>query len=181
MRRSYYARKPVQPLVNYKINHQITALEVRVIGEHGENVGVITLAQALKTAGEKGLDVIEVSPKAQPPVVRFGRYGSFKYEQEKRIKQQKAKQKTVEVKGVRLSFRIGAHDLEVRKKQAQRFLADKNKVRIELPLSGRERQFKDKAKDMVREFAKSLGDNIITEGNMEWQFGKLTAIIYQKV
>jgi len=146
MRRSYYARKPVQPLVNYKINHQITAPEVRVIDEAENNIGVMPTSQALALAREKGLDLMEVSPKAQPPVVRFGRYGQFKYEQEKKIKQQKTKQKKVEVKGIRLSFRIGAHDLEVRKEQALKFLANRDKVRIELPLSGRERQFKDKGK-----------------------------------
>ena len=180
MRRSYYAKKPSAPLVNYRINQQITAPEVRVIDDSASTTGVMPIAQALALAKEKGFDLIEVSPKAVPPVVRIARYGQLKYEQEKKIKQQKAKQKKVEIKGIRISFRIGAHDLEIRRAQAERFLQEHNKVRIELPLTGRERQYKDKAKEMIVGFIKSLGENVAAEGSMEWQFGKLMVIVFQK-
>ncbi len=180
MRRSYYAKKPPVALVTYRINNQITAPEVRVVGTEVGNAGVMALAAALALAKEKGLDLIEVSPKAEPPVVRIGRYGQLKYEQEKRLKQQKAKQKKVEIKGIRLSLRIGVHDLEIRQGQAEKFLKDHNKVRIELPLTGRERQYKDKAKEVIQGFIQSLGENIVIEGNTEWQFGKLMVMVYQK-
>ncbi len=180
MRRSYYPRKQSLPIVNYRANLQITSPEVRIVDDQDQNLGVMPLAKALELARGKGLDLIEVSPKAVPPVVRMARYGQFKYEQEKKIKQQKAKQKKVETKGIRLSFRIGAHDLDVRREQALRFLTDRNKVRIELPLSGRERQFRDKGREIIQQFVASLGENVAIEEQISWQFGKLAMTICAK-
>ena len=123
-----------------------------VIDEKGEQLGVLETSQALTMAQERGFDLVEVSPVAKPPVCRIMDYGKFQYKQNRT--QQKAKK--VETKGVRLSFKIGEHDLLVKKKQVTKFLDQGHNVKVELRLKGRERAFKPKAREKIKQFLESL-------------------------
>jgi len=113
----------------------------------------------LKKARAAELDLVEVSPKANPPVARIMNYGQYKYETEKKNRRAKAHQKTIELKAIRLSFRIKGKDLETKQKQAQKFIADGHKVKIDIILKGRERTNKSLAIDNIKKFIESLGKN----------------------
>lgn len=136
---------------DFKVNDEITAPQVRLISDDGENE-VLSIAAALARAEEMGLDLIEVSPKAEPPVVKIMDHGSFKYQKVKEAKKQRAAQKEVEIKGVRLTLRIGPGDLDVRLRQALGFLEDGNKIRIEIILRGREKAYRDRAITIINGF-----------------------------
>ncbi len=149
-RRGGYQKK--EELVQYNVNEQILAPEVRVIDENGDMLGVLATARALSTAQERGYDLVEVSPKAVPPVCRFIDYGQFKYQKEKEMKAQKAHAKKVDVKGIRLSVKMGENDFNTRLAKAKEFLADGDKLKIELMLRGREKEHGNIAKDKIQEF-----------------------------
>ncbi|MFC1633046.1 translation initiation factor IF-3 [Patescibacteria group bacterium] len=121
------------------INEQIKAEKLRVIDAKGEQLGVLTLEEALAKAKEKELDLVEVSPQADPPVARLVDYTKLKYQQQRQATKHKAKQKKIQIKGVRISMRIGQHDMELRAKQADKFFKEGHKVKIEMVLHGRER------------------------------------------
>jgi len=148
--------KKKEETVVYRANEQILAPEVRVIDEEGKPIGVIATAAAISTAHERGYDLVEVSPKATPPVCKFLDYGQFKYQKEKEQRIQKARAKKVDVKGIRLSVKMGQHDLDIRRQQAEEFLAGGDKLRIEIMLRGREKEHGDLAFERIREFCKQL-------------------------
>ena len=157
MRISRHRPKPVQAtLVRY--NEWIRVPQVRVIDENGEHMDVMDTAKALAMARERGMDLVEINPGANPPVVKIIGYGQFKYQKEKEARKAKAHAKSVEVKGIRLSLRIGEHDLQVRRDQSKRFMDEGNRVRIEIILKGRERQHADLAQKIIQEFVASLMD-----------------------
>ncbi len=120
-----------------KVNHQIRAKELRVIGPKGENFGVISLSEALSKANEAGLDLIEISPDALPPVAKISDYGKFIYEANKKHKAAKLKAHTVEVKSLQVKIGTGEHDLALKAKKASEWLAEGNKIKIDLFLPGR--------------------------------------------
>lgn len=120
-----------------RINHQIRAATVRVIGPEGENIGVIPLSEAIAKAGEYGLDLIEISPNAVPPVAKIMEYGKFHYEQEKKRREIKAKSHTTETKSVQVKIGTGAHDMELKAKKAAAWLAEGHRVKVDLFLWGR--------------------------------------------
>lgn len=180
--RKNYRRAVSQPkTLVYRVNQQITAQEVRLLDENGEHIGVIPFEEALRKAQEMELDLIEIEPKANPPVCKLMDYGRLKYSLEKDLRKQKARQKKVEVKGIRLSLRIGQHDLDVRLGQAQRFLEQNDKVRLEMVLRGRERQHGDLARTIIAQFIATLKEkmdaNIATESPITAQGGRLNTII----
>lgn len=184
MRKNYRriaAAAALQQRKLYRINHEITAPEVRVIDDQGGHHDVMTLPEALKLAESLELDLIEIQPSSNPPVCKLSDYGKLKYSYEKDVRKQKAKQKKVEVKGIRLSLRIGQHDLDVRIVQAKRFLEQQDKVKIELALRGRERQHADLGKKIIHEFLESLKTEhklpIVIDGHVELQQGRLSVII----
>jgi len=147
-------------LVNYSVNEQIRAPQVRVIDENGQNLGILAKEEAIKIAKERDLDLVEVFPKADPPIAKILDYGKFLYQKDKEARKQKAKQKRVEVKGVRLSLRISRHDKEVRLKQAKEFLESGDKVKIEIILKGRERQYANNAREIINQFVDLLNARI---------------------
>lgn len=149
-----------------------------VIGSNGEKLGIMDTHSAITKAKESGLDLVEVSPNANPPVCKIVDFGQFQYSRSK--KQKTNKPKKVEIKGIRLSLTIGKHDLEVKRNQAKKFLSQKDKVRIELMLRGRERQHVNKAKDVVNEFLSEIIDDISIEQDMRYMSGKLSMIIKSK-
>ena len=120
-----------------RINNQITAPELRVIMEDGENLGVISFKEALDKAREAGLDLIEISPKATPPVAKIMDYGKFQYAENKKLKVAKTKAHTVEVKNIQVKVGTGDHDLELKAKKASVWLKDGNRIKIDLFLPGR--------------------------------------------
>ena len=120
-----------------RINHQIRAAELRVIGPQGENFGVISLSEALKRAGEAGLDLIEISPNAAPPVAKIMDYGKFQYVENKKQKAAKAKVHTVEVKTIQVKIGTSEHDLGLKAKKVSEWLVEGHRVKVDLYLTGR--------------------------------------------
>lgn len=136
--------------------------------------------RAQQLAREKGLDLVEVFPDARPPVCKIMDYGSYQFSQAKKERKQKAKQKKIEVKGIRLSLNIASHDLEMRKNQALKFFQKGDKVKLEMILRGRERNFVARAKSIMEEFAKSLGESVIAEQPWTRQGGRLSMLLAKK-
>jgi translation initiation factor IF-3 len=120
-----------------RINHQIKAPQLRVLGADGENFGVISLEEALKKAEVAGLDLIEISPNANPPVAKIMDYGKFQYDDNKKQKLAKAKAHVVEVKNIQVKVGTGDHDLALKAKKASEWLEEGNRVKIDLFLPGR--------------------------------------------
>ncbi len=172
-------RKPKIQIPQYKINAKIQAEEVRVIDDEGQALGIIKTAEAIKIATEKELDLVEVSPKADPPVCKILDWSHFKYQKEKEVKKQRAQSKEVEVKGIRLSPRIGEHDLEVRLKRALKFLERGDKVRVEIVMRGREKAHADVARDVLNKFTEKLRETyaIRIEQPISKQGGRLITIL----
>lgn len=120
------------------INEQIDAKEIRVIGANGEQLGIMSADNALKIAYDDGLDLVMMSGNSNPPVCKIMDFGKFRFEREKREKEAKKKQQTIELKEIQLSCRIEAHDFETKLKHAHKFLSSGNKVRVVLRFKGRE-------------------------------------------
>lgn len=142
--------------IQNRINNQIQAPEVRVIGETGENLGVLTRDEALRLAREKNLDLIEITAAANPPVVRIMSFDKFRYQKEKDEKKARAAQKSKELKGIRITVRSAENDLQTRMKKLIEFLEDGHKVEIMLVLRGREKGNKDWALKRLQEFMKTI-------------------------
>lgn len=123
--------------IKTRINHQIRAAELRIIGPDGANMGVMSLRDALEKAHELSFDLIEISPNANPPVAKIMDYGKFQYDERKKEKTAKAKSKTVETKNVQVKVGTGDHDLELKAKKASEWLTEGNRVKIDLFLVGR--------------------------------------------
>jgi translation initiation factor IF-3 len=139
-------------------NQRIEALAVRVIGKDAEQLGVMPRERAIESAVALGLDLVEVSPKAQPPVCKIMDYGKYLYKIKKQDQLQKKMTKQTEVKGVRLGLNTGIHDLEVKAKRARKFLADKCLIKVSLIFKGREMAHRHMGKDKMLEFAEMLSD-----------------------
>ncbi len=127
-----------------------------MIDEAGNNLGVLDTFQAVQVAQERGLDLVEIAPKVQPPVCKIIDLGKYKYQQAKKEQKHKTKQKEVEVKGIRIGLSTSTHDLEHKAKQAEDFLKEGNKVKIEIKLIGREKAHQDLAKEKLNEFLKII-------------------------
>jgi translation initiation factor IF-3 len=161
----------------YRVNHLIKTEAVMLIDETGTILGPTPIAKALALSLERGYDLVEVAPKGNPPVAKMLNYGQFQYEQEKQARKQKAHQKKTELKGIRLSLQIGEHDVEFRVKQAEDFLTEGNKVKVELMLRGREMQHTDLARKQIDAFAKRLTTPFIIEQPITKQGNKISMII----
>lgn len=120
-----------------RVNHQIKSPQVRVIGPEGENYGVLTISEALSKAHEAGLDLIEISPNATPPVAKISDFGKFQYEENKKQKAAKAKAHTIELKSLQIKIGTGEHDLELKAKKASEWLKEGQRIKIDLFLPGR--------------------------------------------
>ncbi len=140
----------------YRINQYIRTTPIRVIGEKGENLGILETAEALRIANERGLDLIEISATAKPPVCKIMDFGKFKYEKEKGEREHSKKQKDVELKGIRIGFTTGTHDLELRVRQIEKFLAEGHKIRIQMKLSGRQKAHGPLALQKFHDFLKMI-------------------------
>ena len=140
-----------KPLINY----QIRAKEIRLIDETGKQLGLVDLQKALQEAKERNLDLIQVTEKADPPVCKIMDYGKYLYQQQKKEKLG-AKKQGGEIKGIRISFNMAQHDLQVRARQAEKFLRIGNKVRVEMRLRGREKALGNVAREKINKFLEAL-------------------------
>jgi translation initiation factor IF-3 len=175
-----FQQKPLGQL--YRANRQITVPEVRVIDEENKFLGVMKTEDAVKFAESRELDLVEVSPKEEPPVCKIIDYGAFKYQKDKEKRVQKAHAKKVEVKGIRLSVKMGAHDLDVRKTQALGFLEGGDKLKIEIILRGREKAHGELATERIQQFIKELEGKYVLfiEQPVTRQGGNVSSIVGRK-
>ena len=139
-------------MLKVKLNHQIKAPELRIINEEGQQVGIMKTSEALKLALENGLDLVEVSPVANPPVAKLIDFAKYKYQQKKMEQQQKKKAKKTEVKTIWLSMRISEHDMGIKAKKVMEFLTDGDLVRIELRMRGREQAYGEQGHKQLQSF-----------------------------
>ncbi len=172
-------QKPKLNIPVFGANEKIVSAQVRVIDENGVMLGVLDTPKAVAMAQERGLDLVEVNPAAEPPVCKFLDFGQFKYQKEKEVRKQKAQSAEVEIKGIRLSLRIGPGDFETRHQQAKKFFERGDKVKIELPLRGREKAFREGGYDVVNKFIELLRTDfpLRIESALTYQNGKITAIL----
>ena len=140
------------------INRQIKEKEVQVINENGEKLGVFSLNDAIEKAEEKDLDLVLVSPNAKPAVCKIMNYGKYKFEQAKKEKESRRNQKAVEIKEIRVTPNIGAHDFEFKAKNARNFLESGNKVKFTLKFRGRELNNIKAGEDVLNKFINNLSD-----------------------
>ena len=145
------------------INEQIRDKEVRVIGEDGEQLGIMPTKEAQKLADDAGLDLVKIAPTAKPPVCKIVDYGKFRYEQARKEKEAKKKQKVIEVKEVRLSPNIEENDLKTKANNARKFLEKGDKVKVTLRFRGREMAHVASSKHVLDDFAKMLEDVCVIE------------------
>ena len=162
---------------NPRVNNQIKLSQIRLIDENGQNLGIVETDKALEIAREKGLDLIEIAPNVRPPVCRIMDYGKYQYQKSREERQQKTKQKKIEIKGVRISLRTGQHDLEVKVKQANKFLDRGHKVKIEMILRGREKALLAIAKEKLNKFIELMSPDIEIEKEAERQPRGLSVMV----
>ncbi len=144
------------------MNERIRAKEVRLIDQNGENLGVVETVKALKMAYDADLDLVVISPNQVPPVAKILNYGKYKYELDKKAKEAKKKQHTVEVKEVKIRYKIDTHDYQVRIKSIQKFIAQGNKVKVVIMMRGREMQHSNLAFDLANRFMEDLKNEPLT-------------------
>ena len=137
------------------INEQIREKEIRLIDENGEQLGIVSSREAQKIADERKLDLVKIAPTAKPPVCRIMDYGKYKFDQAKKEKEARKKQKTVDVKELRLSPSIDTHDVQVKVKKANEFLKDGDKVKISIRFRGREIGHSKVGMQIMEDFAKA--------------------------
>ncbi len=145
------------------INHQIKALKVRLVDENGEMAGVVATASAIKRAEEAGLDLVEVSPNAEPPVCKILDYGKYKYEQQKKASEAKKKQKVVDLKEVKIRPTTEEHDYQVKLKNARKFLNAGNKVKFSMRFRGREMAHQQVGMEMMLRLKEDVADISIVD------------------
>ena len=137
----------------HELNEEINDKEIRLIGSEGEQLGIMSSAEALKIADEQGLDLVKISPQATPPVCKLMNYGKFRFEQSKREKEAKKNQHVVEIKEIRMSPGIDVGDFNTKLKNAQKFIADGNRVKVSVRFRGREMAHTDIGKELLERFA----------------------------
>lgn len=159
-----------------RINEKIKVPRVRLISSKGEQVGIISVDEALSKAKEEGLDLIEVSPSAEPPVCRLMDYGKFKYQQSKRQQEVKKHQKNIQVKEVKLRPKTEDHDFDFKLKNAIRFLEEGNKVKVSVAFRGREMAHRDLGRDLLARFQEGVGEQGVVEQFMKDEGRNLTMV-----
>ena len=161
LRRSTTIQRP--PTQRVRINKLIRASEVRLIGEDGQQVGVMPTKDALAMATEAHLDLVEVAPQANPPVCRIMDYGKFKYQQSKKQQEARRRQTTIQVKEVKVRPKIEEHDMAFKLKNIRRFLADRDKVKVTMIFRGREMAHQDRGYAILKQMAEALTDVALVE------------------
>ncbi len=160
-----------------RINEQIRVREVRLVDDEGEKNGIVPTIEALKLAKERDLDLVEVSPNANPPVCKILNYGKYRFEQEKRLRDSRKAQKTLKLKEIRMQPKIGAGDLDTKAKHVQEFLDEGDKVKVTIRFRGRELAHTELGYDVLNEVLKRLTEGSYTiekPAAMEGRFMSMT-------
>ena len=165
---------------NLMINGQIRDKEVRVIAENGDQLGVMPVKEAMKLAQEAELDLVKIAPKAQPPVCKIIDYGKYRYELARKEKEAKKKQKTVEVKEVRISPNIDTNDLNTKVNNAKKFIAKGNKVKVTLRFRGREMAHMQQSKHILDDFAEMLAEVAVVEKPAKLEGRSMSMVLTEK-
>lgn len=163
-----------------QINEEIRDREVRLIDADGEQLGVVPGRKALEMADEKNLDLVKIAPQAKPPVCKIMDYGKYKFEQAKSEKEARKKQKVINVKEVRLSPNIEAHDLEVKSNRAIKFLSNGDKVKVTLRFRGREMGYVKIGYDVMAKFAESVAEVGVVEKRSKMEGRNMTMFLTPK-
>ncbi len=162
------------------INEQIRDKEVRVIGENGEQLGVMPTREAMRLAEEAGVDLVKIAPTAKPPVCKIVDYGKFKYEQTRKEKEAKKKQKTVEIKEIRLSPNIDTNDLNTKINAAMKFISKGESVKITLRFRGREMAHMNNSKHILDDIAQALSDIAVVDKAPKVEGRSMTMFLAEK-
>lgn len=163
-----------------RINEEIRAREVRVVGPENEQYGIMSRRDAMSQAEEAHLDLVEIAPQSKPPVCRIMNYGKYRYEQQKRLKEAKKKQKTFTLKEVKLRPRIEDHDFNVKLKNANKFITEGNKVKVTIMFRGRELSHPELGQNLLVRFAKELSEIAVIEKDAKLEGRNMTMILAQK-
>ena len=158
--------------VTHQLNEEIRDREIRLIGTDGEQLGILSAAEALAIADEKGLDLVKISPQATPPVCKLMDYGKFRFEQSKREKEARKNQHVVEIKEIRMSPGIDIGDFNVKLKNAQKFLSEGDRVKVSVRFRGREMAHTDIGRGLLEKFAEQCAEvaNLEKGAKMEGRF-----------
>ncbi len=162
------------------INEQIRDKEVRVIGEDGEQLGIMSAKEAMKLAQDADLDLVKIAPTAKPPVCKIIDYGKYRYEMARKEKEAKKKQKTVEVKEVRLSPNIDTNDLNTKMNNARKFIEKGNKVKVTLRFRGREMAHMQSSKHILDDFADMLKEVATVEKPAKLEGRSISMVLAEK-
>ena len=162
------------------INEQIRDKEVRVIGEEGQQLGIMSAREAQALADEAGLYLIKIAPTAKPPVCKIADYGKYRYEQARKEKEAKKKQKVIEVKEIRLSPNIDTNDLNTKSNSARKFLTKGDKVKVSLRFRGREMAHMNSSKHILDDFAESLSDIAVIDKAPKVEGRSMTMYLTEK-
>ncbi len=163
-----------------RINEEIRAREIRVVGPDNEQIGIMSAREALALAEEKQLDLVEIAPNGKPPVCRIMNFGKYRYEQQKREKEAKKKQKIVTLKEVKLRPHIEDHDFYVKMKNATKFLGEGNKVKVTMMFRGRELSHPELGLNVLTRFAKELEASATVEKAAKLEGRNMTMILASK-
>lgn len=163
-----------------QINEQIREPEVRVVAEDGSQLGVMSSQEAQKLADEADLDLVNISPKAKPPVCKIMDYGKYRFEQNKRQKEAKKNQKVITLKEMRLSATIDKHDMEVKAKNVKKFLEAGDKVKISIRFRGRQLSHTDQGRQVMELFLEMLGDVATVEKNAKMEGRSMFMVLAPK-
>ena len=162
------------------LNEQIRDKEIRLIGDDGEQLGIMSAKDALKMAKEAGLDLVKIAPTAKPPVCKIVDYGKYRYEQTRREKEAKKKQKTTEVKEIQLSPNIDVNDLTTKANQARKFLEKGNKVKVALRFRGREMAHMATGKEVLDTFLEKVSDVAVVEKPAKLEGRSMIMVLAEK-
>ena len=173
----YWEGKKISDLM---VNEQIRDREVRVIGENGEQLGIMPSREAMRLAEEAGLDLVKIAPTAKPPVCKIVDYGKFRYEQTRKEKEAKKKQRIIDVKEIRLSPNIDKNDLNTKVNAARKFLTKGDKVKMTLRFRGREMAHMANSKHMLDDVAQQLSDIAVVEKAPKVEGRSMTMFLTEK-
>lgn len=162
------------------INEQIRDKEIRLIGENGEQLGIMSSRDALKMAEDAGLDLVKIAPAAKPPVCKIVDYGKYKYEQVRKEKEAKKKQRVIEIKEIRLSPNIDTNDLNTKINAARKFLTKGDRVKVTLRFRGREMAHMNNSRHILDDFAESLSDISVMEKAPKVEGRSMTMFLTEK-
>ena len=170
----------VQVISDLMINEQIRDREVRVIGPDGEQLGIMSAKEAYLKARDADLDLVKIAPTAKPPVCKIINYGKFRYDQARKEKEAKKKQRTIDVKEIRLSPNIDTNDLNTKANQARKFLSKGDKVKVTLRFRGREMAHMNNSKHILDDFAQALADIAVVDKAPKVEGRSMTMFLTQK-